>query len=46
LSIRFGADHLMRDPVPFLEDAGFTLDEVHRSGRGGSAFRVLACKAF
>ncbi|MFC7446895.1 hypothetical protein [Rhodococcus daqingensis] len=29
---RFGADHLTRDPVPYLESAGFTVDEVHRSG--------------
>ncbi len=44
LSIRFGADHLTRDPVPYLKTAGFTVDEVHRSGPGGVAFRVLAHK--
>jgi ubiquinone/menaquinone biosynthesis C-methylase UbiE len=44
LSVRFQADHLMRDPVPYLQVAGFTIDEVHRSGRGGLVFRVLAHK--
>jgi ubiquinone/menaquinone biosynthesis C-methylase UbiE len=44
LTMRFGADHLMRDPVPYVEAAGFTVDEVHRSGRGGIVFRVLAHK--
>lgn len=44
LSVLFGADHLLRDPVPYLEAAGFTVDEVHRSGRGGITFRVLAHK--
>ncbi|MGW6376012.1 class I SAM-dependent methyltransferase [Rhodococcus sp. NPDC055112] len=45
LSVRFGADHLTRDPVPYLTAAGFSVDEVHRSGRGGIVFRVLAHKA-
>jgi ubiquinone/menaquinone biosynthesis C-methylase UbiE len=44
LSVLFQADHLMRDPVPYLQVAGFTIDEVHRSGRGGIVFRVLAHK--
>lgn len=44
LSVRFQADHLMRDPVPYLQAAGFTIDEVHRGGRGGIVFRVLARK--
>lgn len=44
LTLRFGADHLTRDPVPYLESAGFTVDEVHRGGRGGIVFRVLAHK--
>ncbi len=42
--IRLVADHLTRDPVPYLTDAGFTVAQVHRSGPGGSAFRVLAHK--
>lgn len=45
LSVRFQADHLMRDPVPYLQVAGFTIDETHRSGRGGIVFRVLAHKS-
>lgn len=44
LSVRFGADHLTRDPVPYLESAGFTIDEVQRGGPGGVAFRILAHK--
>lgn len=44
LSVRFGADHLTRDPVPYLEQAGFVVDELERAGRGGIAFRVLARK--
>jgi hypothetical protein len=44
LSVRFGADHLMREPVVHLEAAGFTIDEVHRGGRGGIVFRVPAHK--
>ncbi|UGT53316.1 class I SAM-dependent methyltransferase [Nocardia asteroides] len=44
LSVRFGADHLLRDPVPYLERAGFTIIESRRGGRGGVAFRVLARK--
>jgi ubiquinone/menaquinone biosynthesis C-methylase UbiE len=43
LTIRFGADHLTRDPVPYLQDAGFTVNEVARS-RAGIVFRVLAHK--
>lgn len=42
MSLRFGADHLTRQPVPYLEAAGFTVDEVHRRGPGGTTFRVLA----
>lgn len=44
LSVRFGADHLLRDPLPYLEQAGFTIVESYRSGRGGVTFRVLARK--
>ncbi|MHC3367286.1 class I SAM-dependent methyltransferase [Rhodococcus aetherivorans] len=44
LSIRFGADHLLRDPVPYLTEAGFVVDDVHRTGRMGIVFRVLAHK--
>ncbi|MCA1696099.1 MAG: class I SAM-dependent methyltransferase [Actinobacteria bacterium] len=44
LTTRFLADHLTRDPVPYLKEAGLTVDEVHRGGRGGIMFRVLAHK--
>ncbi len=44
LSVRFGADHLLRDPLPYLRQAGFTIVESHRGGRGGVTFRVLARK--
>ncbi|AII11161.1 class I SAM-dependent methyltransferase [Rhodococcus opacus] len=44
LFVRFGADHLTRDPRPYLEEAGFVIDTVHRSGRGGIGFRILAHK--
>lgn len=42
LSIRFGADHLTRDPVSYLEPAGFVIDEVHRTGFAGIGIRVVA----
>ncbi|MCW2655368.1 MAG: hypothetical protein QOE41_4154 [Mycobacterium sp.] len=44
LSVLFQADHLMRNPVPYLKVAGFTIDDVHRGGRGGIVFCVLAHK--
>lgn len=44
ITVRFGADHLTRDPVPYLEGAGFVVDEVHRVGAGGVGFRVIAHK--
>jgi ubiquinone/menaquinone biosynthesis C-methylase UbiE len=44
LTVRFGADHLTRDPVPFVREAGFRVDDVQRS-RAGIVFRVAASKA-
>ncbi len=44
LSVRFGADHLTRDPVPYLMASGFEIEKVERTGRGGIVFRVLARK--
>ncbi|MEV7006514.1 class I SAM-dependent methyltransferase [Streptosporangium sp. NPDC051022] len=41
LSVRWDADHLTRDPRPYLEQAGFHIEEVTRSARG-VCFRVLA----
>ena len=43
-SVRFGADHLTRNPVPYLTAAGFTVSEVIRGGPGGIVFRILAHK--
>lgn len=43
LTIRFGADHLTRDPVPYLTEAGFTIEEVLRS-KAGIVFRAVATK--
>jgi ubiquinone/menaquinone biosynthesis C-methylase UbiE len=44
LTLKFEADHLVRDPVPYLEAAGFVVDSVDRTGLGGTCFRVLAHK--
>ena len=43
LIVRLQADHITRDPVPYLDLAGFRVDEVHRS-RLGIVFRVAASK--
>jgi ubiquinone/menaquinone biosynthesis C-methylase UbiE len=43
LAVRFTADHLTRDPVPYATKAGFEIDEVGRS-RAGIVFRVGAHK--
>lgn len=44
ITVRFAADYLTRDPVPYLRDAGFAVESVTRTGRGGVTFRVLARK--
>lgn len=44
LCIRVSADHITRDPVPYLKSAGFIISEVHRGGPGGIVFRILAHK--
>lgn len=44
LAIRFAADHLTRDPVAFVREAGFRVDSVQRN-RAGMVFRVAATKA-
>ncbi|MFB9675495.1 class I SAM-dependent methyltransferase [Streptosporangium vulgare] len=41
--VRFEADHLTRDPRPFLEQAGFRIESVSRMTRGVS-FRILAVR--
>jgi hypothetical protein len=43
LSVRFAADHLVRDPLDHLEHVGFEIDSVQRSKRG-LVERVLAHK--
>jgi ubiquinone/menaquinone biosynthesis C-methylase UbiE len=44
LTIRFGADHLMRDPRAYLGPAGFGIAGEERLGRLGLAFHVHALK--
>lgn len=44
-TIRFMADHLMRDPRPYLTEAGFVIEEPEHGGRFGLVFRVRASKA-
>ncbi|MBT2597999.1 class I SAM-dependent methyltransferase [Arthrobacter sp. ISL-72] len=44
LIIRVSAEHITRDPVPYLTSAGFTVTEVQRGGPGGIVFRILAHK--
>lgn len=44
LSLRLGADHLLRDPQHYLRQARFLLDHTHRTGRFGMGFRILAHK--
>ncbi|WP_182877835.1 class I SAM-dependent methyltransferase [Microbispora sp. H10670] len=43
LFVRFEADHLTRDPRPYLERAGFRIESVTRTARG-VGFRVLAVR--
>jgi len=43
LFVRLEADHITRDPVPYVEGAGFEVDEVHRD-KLGIVFRVAATK--
>jgi ubiquinone/menaquinone biosynthesis C-methylase UbiE len=43
LSVRFAADHLVRDPLDYLEHVGFEIDSVQRS-KCGLVERVLAHK--
>jgi ubiquinone/menaquinone biosynthesis C-methylase UbiE len=44
LIIRVSAEHITRDPVPYLTGAGFTITEVQRGGPGGIVFRIVAHK--
>lgn len=44
LTVRFSADYLTRNPLPYLEQAGFVIDSVTRTGLGDTVFRVIAHK--
>ena len=41
--VRLQADHIVRDPVPYLQAAGFRVNEIERS-RLGMVFKVAATK--
>ena len=45
LAIRYGHDHLRRDPVPYLTAAGFEIETTRRSGRFGVMHGVVARKS-
>jgi hypothetical protein len=44
LFVRFMADHLLRDPLDYLPDVGFEIDEVLRS-KWGIVERLRAHKS-
>ena len=44
LSIRFQADHILRDPVPFALDAGFEIVQSDQTGWSGLVYRVVTAK--
>jgi ubiquinone/menaquinone biosynthesis C-methylase UbiE len=44
LSVRFGADHLVREPLDHLADAGFEVESVERL-KWGIVERVISSKA-
>ena len=41
LSVRFGADHLVREPLDYLADAGFEVESVERL-KWGIVERLIA----
>jgi hypothetical protein len=43
LAVRFEADHLLRDPLDYLEDAGFEIESVKRL-KWGIVERLIATK--
>ena len=43
ITIRFDADHLTRDPVPYVSAAGFDIGELDRA-KAGIVFRLVASK--
>ncbi|MGH2993169.1 MAG: class I SAM-dependent methyltransferase [Solirubrobacterales bacterium] len=44
LTVRFGADHLVREPLDYLADVGFEIDSVQRL-KAGIVERILAHKS-
>lgn len=44
LAVRFGHDHLMRVPGPYLEAAGFAIEDARRGGSFGVVHKVVARK--
>lgn len=44
LAVRFGHDHLMRVPGPYLEAAGFEIEDARRGGSFGVVHKVAARK--
>jgi hypothetical protein len=44
LTIRWQADHLLRDPRQLVTDTGFEITEAEQVGVGGLAHRVDARK--
>jgi hypothetical protein len=44
LSIRFQADHITRDPLPYLTEAGFQVQTTRRAGFAGIVHRAVASK--
>ena len=43
VTLRFDADHLTRNPIPYLQEAGFELIELQRL-KAGIVFRIVAGK--
>jgi ubiquinone/menaquinone biosynthesis C-methylase UbiE len=41
LTVRFGADHLVREPLDYLADVGFEIDSVQRL-KAGIVERMIA----
>ena len=44
LSIRFQADHILRDPIPLVLDARFDLVDTDQTGWSGLVYLVVAVK--
>ena len=44
LSVRFQADHILRDPIPFALDAGFEMLDSDQRGWSGLVYSVVTAK--